>query len=392
MVRTMEETEKTAIQPYQVPTGKGEINPSKGRTPALARTRDVHIDVMKGVGMLLVLVFHMQSIPYLGYSIIGYSAMFIMPMFFFVSGYLFPFSSDAKLGFGRYALKKVLTLWVPYTIFFAVYLLWTETVYAYATGTPLFAFDFNWVQLLRAYLLAGMDLYNLAVVPFPLWFLHALFFTSLVFYFVAKIKFKSLIAVIAVLLALASLPLQTALQDSPILFLRLFPLALFYMLCGLLFRQFISVPTSSGAKRTFAKNVPVGGFVSMVCILLGLYCLRLGGGEMWSIASYWHIPGALVAILGCYLFCQCTDNRILQFVGRYSLLYLALHPMVVKLPFINDLPLWFEQQGFDGVIVYTGYFIISFLLITVLVGVTALLQTAFRRLTRRKKVEEATSF
>lgn len=358
-------------------------------TPAPGRAREPHIDVMKGIGMLLVLVFHMQTESYLGYSILGYSAMFMMPLFFFVSGYLYPSSSDAGLSFGRFALKKVKTLLVPYAVFFVLSFLWTETVYAAATGAPLFSFTYDWMKVLLAFLLAGEYLYELPVVPFPLWFLHAMFFACLVFFFIVKIRRKLFVALVAFALALASIPLQAALKGSPLWFVRLLPLALFYMLCGYLFRHFVVATTPAEPHKPLPLGIPAGGFVALVCLLLGLYCMRLGGGEMWSIASYWHFPGALVCILGCYLFSRCTNNRILQFVGRYSILYLGLHPMMLQLPFIESLPAWFSAKGFDGIMVYVGYFVASFLLVSALVVAAAFLQRGFRRLVRRTKADSA---
>ncbi len=357
---------------------------------ALVRGRDPHIDIMKGVGMLLVLMYHLQTEAYLGYSIIGFSAMFMMPLFFFVSGYLHAGSSDEKLPFGRYLVKKVLTILLPYAIFFVLSFFWMETIYSYAAGGTLFGFPFSPLQLVQAFFLAGNYLYDLAVVPFPLWFLHALFIASILFFFVAKIRSHILQFVLAVALTIAAVPLQAALADSPLWFVKLMPLALAYMLFGHLFRWLMSIPTTetpTPEKRDRSRLIMA--FLALGCFLAGLYCMRYGGGDMWNIASYWHVPGVLVCILGVYFFSRTTTNRLLQFVGVYSILYLGPHPLIMRLPFVDGMLDWFERQGFDGVIVYAGYFVVTFLIVTVLVAIAMYIRRGVMGLVRARAAQRA---
>ncbi len=354
------------------------------RLAAMPRRRNPHIDVMKGIGIMLVLVGHMRSLDYLGYSILGYSAMFNMPMFFFISGYLHPGATEAKLGFGRYVARKARTLAVPYAVFFFVSFLWSETVYAVATGGPLFGFAFTWQELVKAFFLAGEYLYNFPVVTFPIWFLHALFFASILFFFLVKLKSKLLLTVVGVGLAVAAVPLQELLKNSPlsgVWLLRLLPLALCYMLLGCAFRMFTTLPEPRPAPEfPPEKTELVGAFGALALFLVGLYCLRFGGGDMWSIASYWHFPGALIGIMSCFLLAKSVRSRLLEFVGVNSILYLGLHALVTRMPGIERLPEWFTAQGFDGIVVFLGYFVTTFFVITAVVFVGMLVRRGFQAL------------
>lgn len=373
---------------------------AQSRTRAAASTgkslpvssRDPHIDVLKGIGMICVILTHMGIMDYLGYSFIQYLLVFSLPMFFFISGYLFSTSSDATMKFGPYVAKKAVALLVPYVIFFVISFVWTQTVYAAAIGAPVSGFDIDWANVAAAFFLAGEYLFDLALVPAPLWFLHALFFSSLVFFFIMKLKNNIVLLVVALALSFAALPLQSALGESPIWLFSLLPVSLFFMICGHLFRVFISLPPEKEPGVAGKNRAAVGGFLSMLFILAGFFCMQEGRGDMWSITSYWYFPGALASIIGFYMLSRCTDNKVLQFVGANSLLYLGLHPLILALPLFSGLPAWFAERGFDGIIPDIGYFIISFLATTVLVLVAMGIQRAFRSARRRKKTAPAEDF
>ncbi len=69
----------------------------------------VWIDILKGIGILLVIIGHV----YLGEWVSRLVYMFHMPLFFFISGYLFNFGRSVK----QYFVNKTLHLIVPYFSF-----------------------------------------------------------------------------------------------------------------------------------------------------------------------------------------------------------------------------------------------------------------------------------
>lgn len=138
------------------------------------------IDTIKGITIFLVVLGH----TILPQNWLNYIFSFHMPLFFFLSGYLF--NPEKYPSFFGFAIKKVKTLLWPYLVFFAI-------------GFIYWAFYFNPKNYLDAFwqlVLSGDRLY----APFiPLWFLTCLFLLENYFYLIQKYlnKWILLIAVTA---------------------------------------------------------------------------------------------------------------------------------------------------------------------------------------------------
>jgi len=74
-------------------------------------SRDITIDIAKGIGIILVVIGHVP-VPYYKELYIGIY-MFHMPLFFFLSGCFF--KSGKNVGWDIY--KKIRTILVPYFVF-----------------------------------------------------------------------------------------------------------------------------------------------------------------------------------------------------------------------------------------------------------------------------------
>lgn len=341
-------------------------------------SRNPHIDVIKGIGMILIFISHMVGLQDLvGYGFIAYIITTAVPLFFFINGYL---STPKKISFFRYLWKRVLGLWLPYTIFFILSFLWTQTIYAQAMEMPMFGFEFDWGELVRAYLLAGEYLYECPVVPSPLWFIHALFLTSILFFFIRKIKYKSVLGAVALALAVASFPIQNLVNDSAvssIWFLSLWPVALCFMTLGYLMRRIAMDIEAKDAETGYIvpdKPPVLNSFLSLIALLIGFKLMQMGRGDMWAITSFYYYVGSLISIGGIYLFARETVNRVLDFVGRNSLLYLGIHPWILQMPFIFEMPQMLEDRAFDGIVIAIIYFIVSFLITSVMVFIAAFIR------------------
>lgn len=140
--------------------------------------RLTHVDTMKAIGMVLVVVGHSPGLePFIKHAI--YS--FHMPLFFFISGLLL---TEAKLAlpYGAYfsALWKGLVL--PYLFFFAVsYLYWLPT--HEMAGSAGKYVGMSWQEPLMGVLIGNGDALFVNVV---LWFFTCLFTTSLIFFAARK--------------------------------------------------------------------------------------------------------------------------------------------------------------------------------------------------------------
>ncbi|QVY65844.1 acyltransferase family protein [Polaribacter sp. Q13] len=140
------------------------------------------IDIVKGIGIILVVLGHITG---------GYSQNLIflvhMPLFFFISGYLFK-SQCIK----DYFLKKTISLLLPYFTFLVILY---PFEYPYSVDTNIFKYILKPIY--------GGQLLNNGLIAF--WFITCLFLTQQVFnLLVHKINSKKLLALIVFLFYITS--------------------------------------------------------------------------------------------------------------------------------------------------------------------------------------------
>lgn len=143
------------------------------------KKEDVHLnwmDLLKGIGICLVIIGHCH---YLFLPIKKYIYGFHMPLFFIINGYLF----NQNYSFSTFLVKKTKRYLIPYFVlcfinFFIVFCISIITKDIFTLKKYLFGIFYS----------IGKTEYmpNCS----PLWFLTALFFTSLIFYFSRQVKEK----------------------------------------------------------------------------------------------------------------------------------------------------------------------------------------------------------
>lgn len=135
------------------------------------------IDIAKGIGILFVIFAHIQSTSQ---ALVNYIYSFHMPLFFFISGYLF---SDKKYKTIKdFAKKKARTLLIPYFIFSILsYLYWTFIQIRMGD-------DIKHPDLFRAFIGIFYSDPNHHFMSYnvALWFLTCLFSTEILFFFVKR--------------------------------------------------------------------------------------------------------------------------------------------------------------------------------------------------------------
>ncbi|MGW8382068.1 acyltransferase family protein [Streptococcus parasuis] len=134
------------------------MNPYKYHNQA----RISYVDLFKGCGILLMIMGHVGF----GYTFQKYIHSFHMPMFFFISGFLF---KKKQIDFTIFIKKKVKTLLHPYFFwgFFSL-LIW---------------YFFKGVDLLYLRILLWDNTTGIAISG-ALWFLTAMFISNIIFYLV----------------------------------------------------------------------------------------------------------------------------------------------------------------------------------------------------------------
>jgi fucose 4-O-acetylase-like acetyltransferase len=145
------------------------------------------VDALKGIGIFFVVSGHFYTSESSALVVL-YS--FHMPLFFFLSGYLY--SNGRYAGYGDFLKKKWSTRLVPYLFFFTVSYLALVIRESVATGMKMSAvisadgFKLMFFEKMAAFFRANGE--SLAEVNnIALWFIPCLFITELYFFFLNKL-------------------------------------------------------------------------------------------------------------------------------------------------------------------------------------------------------------
>jgi polysaccharide biosynthesis protein PslL len=130
------------------------------------KQRKVWVDVIKGIAILFVLITHHPLINQKNF----YFSFFSIPLFFFISGYLF----KSDVSFKTILKKRFDSLLKPY-LFTAILV---SLVYLFFKGAPSFLWYFFWIVFGNSP--------NLPKYALHLWFLPCLFMTTFFVWFVFK--------------------------------------------------------------------------------------------------------------------------------------------------------------------------------------------------------------
>lgn len=128
------------------------------------------LDILRGIGIFLMVFDHVGW----GSFVHGYIQSFHMPLFFIASGYLWKNENTVNL-----IRKRFKTLMVPYFIFSGFYLL-LQQITLFSTGN-------DFMSSLRAVLIYPTDIDCMPIAP-ALWFLPCMFFSSIVYSYLSKLK------------------------------------------------------------------------------------------------------------------------------------------------------------------------------------------------------------
>ncbi|MBE6970196.1 MAG: hypothetical protein E7442_08810 [Ruminococcaceae bacterium] len=274
--------------------------------------RDKRMDVLKGFGILLVVLGHMKP-PFEGWIY-----AFHMPLFFFISGYLR--YGGVKRSWGRVISRRAKSTLIPYLAFWLLSLAKDTVKLVLLGGTYKAALP----QMLLGLLLGGGPM-DRTSQNFPIWYLHSFFFISLLFEALLRTLKPRGLWLSGLLLALITLPFQRLLPGRPAFHINVFPPALVFMLLGYGFR---SVTLSGRLPERLTQGLLPGAAL----ILLGSLVSRPYGTDISNICRLTYFPGALLSILGFYaVSCAAVNWRLPAYLGECSLYILGMH-MLFKDP------------------------------------------------------------
>ena len=306
------------------------------------------IDALKGMGIMLVVFAH-HSLPV---ALDTYIFSFHMPLFFFISGFLFDFGKYAESA-ANFVKGRFISLIVPYFGFALLtclfYFLLDTGFQPGVTNIDFFGNSALYSIYSILYALGPLVSYNS-----PLWFLTCLFVTELLFYRTAKKYYsepKKLVlwlTVAGIIGYLYSIYVSFRLPWNADVALS----AVVFYGAGNLFRRFIE-PEEQKQKEKFGgfgsesgsrgsvsrlrkiflrvdKLLP-GVFILLNLLYLGYLMefpatdkINMNVLQYGDFFSYYLL--AFSGIFGfVYLFKNVRSSKILEYYGRNSLIVLALH-------------------------------------------------------------------
>lgn len=285
---------------------------------AAKKPRIEFIDLAKGVCILLVVIFHS---PRIDVTIPGVSAL-RMPLYFILSGLFF----KTYGGFRQLFEKKINKIIIPFLFFIVVDLLFM----AICKGT------IDLKQFLYP-VTDGQHLHNI-----PIWFLCSLFFSNLIFCAITLIARSSTAITISVGIATIVGLLLTANQIY-------LPLYLTQAINGLPFFYLgyrLRTTNILVANRFDRWNLPIA--IGFLTIGIGI-CLAVGNTPRLDFFQnhfngrpLLFYPVALAMVGGLIFLCKTIKwLPIISYIGRYSIVVLGLHQILlfhlrwVKLPFFD---------------------------------------------------------
>lgn len=270
---------------------------------SISKERLDYLDVMKGIGIILVVLAH--TTVHMGVIQIIYS--FHMPLFFCVSGFL---SKHKNISFKDFALKKINALLVPFLSFSFLSMLMT-IVSATLNGRD---YDFEY-YITRLFFLNG-EVFH---VNAPIWFLMVLFVIESMYYFVIdkSVKFKFFFALLMSIIGYFNE--------------MLLPFGIHTAIIGLVFytvgdmfkgyeKQFEKITT-----KTYVYIILTMILTTLLALLnmhedfVNIYRLNLGNYFLFYLT-------AVVGAFCCYLISRVIyKNRILEYLGKNSIVLLCTH-------------------------------------------------------------------
>jgi len=272
------------------------------------------IDVLKGTGIILVVVGHV----YLNRAVRDWLYSFHMPLFFLAAGWVYkekPILTDIK--------RRIQTIVVPYFSFGLLVLLYWQVIERRFRDS-----DMSFTESLIG-LFSGS--YNNLDFNVHLWFLPCFFVTVVLFNILVNLGSRKTAYIVSALMSLiyVILPMPELLWG----FNRVFKYIGFY-----------AVGVSLAGRKTKIADRKIGTGVTAVVLLtvnfiLSLY--NLTTGIMWFVT-------ALIGVAAVILVSQfINENRILQYFGRISLIVLCIHGPVYRVVVkIISIPL---HMGTDAV-------------------------------------------
>ena len=275
------------------------------------KNRVGYYDIAKGIGIILVIIAHIEYMPL---ELRQYIVTFHMPAFFIISGTLMHLTKETGREIKPLLAGKFKRIMLPYLIFSVVYPV-TYYLRFLITG------DGYSGELFIRDILVGLSMTGISV----LWFLPALFFSEVIVLIVLKSLKKPVLFVLCLLLLLGLwfLPLFVT-------FMGLFIWRMEYC-CVLVLIGYVLLPVTDRLKDRTVLLLPISVILFIVLYFTGiandivdLHYIVLGNKFLYYLNATMGSLGLILLSIFMEKILK-TLSPALQFFGRHSLFIMLTH-------------------------------------------------------------------
>ena len=275
------------------------------------------IDIAKGIGIILVVIGHSNP----PFRLLSFIFAFHMPLFFFISGFVFrPTTSDKYLS----RLKKDFSrLVIPYWV--TVFIVGVFLIIIHSQGKK--GYYSSLTELGVSALFGSGSGYNEIKMIGEIWFLLAMFWARRVLdvVFLCRSNTHRLISVIVFMGV--SLALASANKWVPM------NIDIAFLSAGFMYAGYLA----RNNQESVDNRILTVSSLMVAVVALSTSTFGMSGRnyfDMW----YVSLPGAIVlSFLTCELAKKLETARIvspfLAFIGRHSLLFMCIHSIDWRMPF-----------------------------------------------------------
>lgn len=311
--------------------------------------RILWIDTAKGLGILLVIIGHLKT-PYLA----SWIYTFHMPLFFILSGYVFP---AGKYTFSDFLVKRLKSLVIPYFCLGAVIFIWFAGVYFFQ-DRPLIDY---WIMLKN---------FIIQKHYWTIWFLAALFLAQLIYYCINHITKDNIAISTAISAAMAAIGfIWYRLGGHGLVWnLDVALIAQFFYHCGYILKK-SSQFTQSFSYTSISKKIAIIVILLAANVLFAKLSIALSGQSLdMSIGIYGNEFCSIVAALSgslaiIYLCSIIADSRALNWLGRNTMVIFSWHSRIgiVGLGFIYSYLGLFIEHSIWNQLIYSAVSLVAIL-------------------------------
>ena len=328
-----------------------------------------YIDTLRGLAMILVLVGHNDT------SLTKYIYSFHMPLFFFISGLVY---KNDNSDFKEFVKKRFKGLMIPYfSLALLLYFLWMPLMHT----QEIVLYRENMIRNFIG-IFYSQGSVNMAW-GLQLWFLPCLFVTSIIFYFISKIKKKFFMIISIILVSSIGFFINSTLRVD---LLWSFDIAL----VGVLFY-------GSG----FLLKDKLGNYKfkvkDSICVCVGFTFFLLlnkvnGRVDMYS-GNYNNIILFIAnSLLGIYMVVAISKSihcgKIINFIGTNTIIILAFHIRALSL--IKSIYLMIFSLPLKTTSIFNGVILIPIFEVILIIPIIFLLKQIkeYVRYKSIKKIKE----